>query len=100
MNTIKTKFQSILGFVRRKPKTSIVVVLLIGFVAYSLSMGGNAKNEQVAVVKGTVKEQVAVTGKTVSVHDVSLGFEKAGTIATTPASVGSRVTAGQVLVTL
>lgn len=100
MQTIKEKINTAISFIRRKPKTSVFLAIIIIAIVFSIVSGGNTKNEQVTVVKGAVKEQVAVTGKTVSVHDVSLGFEKAGTIASTPVSVGSRVSKGQILATL
>ncbi len=96
---MKQKIQNLIGMVKSRPKTSVALLLVIIAIIFIIR-GGKSQIEQISVVRGSVNAEVAVTGKTVSVHDVNLGFEKTGTIASTPVSVGSRVKEGELLVSL
>lgn len=50
--------------------------------------------------RGTVTQEVSVTGKTKSMQEIDLAFEKSGRIIRVNASVGTKVFAGQALVEL
>ncbi len=52
------------------------------------------------VEKGDIKQEVSLTGRVEPVEDIDLAFEKSGKVSKVNVSVGDKVTAGQVLVTL
>lgn len=54
----------------------------------------------VTVTKGSIIETVAVTGSTLPIESVSLGFQNSGTIARVYHKVGDRVSAGETLAQL
>lgn len=54
----------------------------------------------VTVTKGDIVETVAVTGSTLPIQSVSLGFQNSGTIARVYHKVGDRVSAGETLAQL
>ncbi|MBI4132653.1 MAG: efflux RND transporter periplasmic adaptor subunit [Candidatus Sungbacteria bacterium] len=62
--------------------------------------GSEAESGFVAVRRGTIIQEVTVTGKTKAASSVNLGFEKSGRVASVHVEVGSRVAAGTILATL
>ncbi len=76
-----------------------VGVLVIGGGTYAFIGGGDTITTVKAEI-GEVREEVVVTGKTVSASSVNLGFERSGKIVTDAIEVGSQVSAGQTLVVL
>ena len=78
--------------------SGIIVVLLI--VAVSRLGGEPIMNESVAVTRGDVVAQVAVTGRVKASEDVDLAFERGGKIASINVKAGNKVYRGQVLVSL
>ena len=73
---------------------------MIGFVGYKIQAGNNAPQQLYTVQTGPVIQKVIVTGKTKPVHSVDLGFQNNGKVAQIYVDVGSRVSVGQVLVSL
>lgn len=77
----------------------LVLALIIAGVGFTLTRGGTPL-QFVTVTKGSITETVSVTGNTVPLKAVSLGFGNSGTIAQVYADVGQHVYAGQLLATL
>ncbi|HEY4518112.1 MAG TPA: efflux RND transporter periplasmic adaptor subunit [Candidatus Paceibacterota bacterium] len=78
--------------------SGIIVVLLI--VAVSRLGGEPIMNESVAVTRGDVVAQVAVTGRVKAAEDVNLAFERGGKIASINVRAGDKVYRGQTLASL
>jgi HlyD family secretion protein len=74
-----------------------VTIIVIG---YFLLSGKEAERDIVRVVRGSVNQEVSITGKTQAVNDVTLGFERGGKIAFVNKDVGENVSAGETLVAL
>lgn len=74
--------------------TAIFVILVI-----VVSVNSNKKPalELITVGKGSVVQEVSVTGRVKSAEDVDLAFEKGGKIAIVPLQIGDSVKAGQLL---
>lgn len=96
---MKEKLTSLFTKIKSNPKTSIFAVLVIGLIIFAVQ-GGKTEVANVTVTKGDISQVVAVTGKSVAVKDLSLGFDGGGRVATAPVAVGERVEEGQVLATL
>lgn len=77
----------------------IVLALAVGsYIAFRSNQSPSLNLVPVRV--GTIVQEVSVTGNTKPVDDLSLAFEKGGTIKSVYVSVGDTVRAGQVLVKL
>ncbi len=75
--------------------TIIVVVVVVIFLA---TRGGNqVKAETIIAEKGTVAQEVSVTGRVVPASDVALSIQSGGKVTSIPAKVGQNVKAGQTL---
>ncbi len=85
----------------KKPKyyipTTVVVLILVWVIFFR---NGGGVTSYIDVKRGTVTQEVAITGKTKAVSSVDMSFERGGKVAYAPVSVGSRVVAGQALVSL
>lgn len=81
--------------------TLIGLIVLGGGAAYAF-FGRNAgePTEQISVARGSISEEVIVTGKTKPHESVNLAFEKIGKISRTFIDVGDAVVKGQVLAEL
>ena len=77
-----------------------VIVVVGGFFFWYFGAPTPVAYHFIAVKKGTIIEEVSVTGKVRAAQDVSLAFEKSGRVARTYVRVGDRVKAGQSLVEL
>ncbi|MEY4731336.1 MAG: hypothetical protein RL681_282 [Candidatus Parcubacteria bacterium] len=75
----------------------IVAAVIISTVVFS---GKSESPKTFTVSRGTITQEVTVTGKTKPVTDIRLAFEKAGTISRVPVEVGDRVHPGDVLAEL
>ncbi|MDP3764398.1 MAG: efflux RND transporter periplasmic adaptor subunit [bacterium] len=74
---------------------AVLVILIVIFTS-----GGDKNISFVEVKRGTISQEVNVTGKTVPNSDVKLGFERSGKIAKVNVSVGDKVAANQTLATI
>lgn len=86
-------------------KKSTVISLLVGAVVifgsyYLFFRTSPAPFELVKVTRGTIAQEVIVTGKTKPLQDVNLAFERSGKVSRVYASVGDKVYAGQILAEL
>ncbi len=73
----------------------ILAVILITFFVVKAKNGNNY--ESIRITKGSLSEEVVVTGKTAPLKEISLGFETAGKISNIYVKVGEEVYAGQLL---
>ncbi len=99
---MKTEYYA---YIMKKGRTKIYVAVALvaaigGFSFWYFGAPTPAAYRFVAVKKGTVVEEVSVTGKVRPAHDVSLAFEKSGRVAVISVQVGDTVKAGQSLVEL
>ena len=88
------------GFLKTKWGIGILVLVFFGGGWYWLAHSGKTPYQFIAVTRGPITQIVSVTGSTVPVSSVSLGFGNSGIVARIFAEVGDRVSAGSVLATL
>jgi len=74
----------------------LVTVLVTVISVYIASRRGNSTTS-IQVIRGTIVQDVTVTGKTKSAQDVDLAFERSGRITRVAAAIGERVMIGQML---
>jgi len=85
----------------RKPIVFIPGIIVIVVLGIILSSGNGGPALQTAIVtRGTVTQEVSVTGTVKPVESVELSFEKSGRIARVLAKIGDTVTAGAILAEL
>jgi len=84
----------------KKPIFIIGIVVLIIVIYFLFGRSKKTTYETVVVQKGTVIQEVSVTGKVKPAENVDLAFEKSGKVAWVNVQVGDRVRPGNVLVTL
>lgn len=90
--------------IKRILKRRLIVIpaaLIVGGVlVYAVMRGRQPQAETITVQRGTITQEVNITGKTKPAEDVDLAFEKGGKIAKVETKVGNRVTIGQILAAL
>jgi len=91
---MKQKFFRIL----KRPWFLVVLAGVIGISTAAIASRKGAPLEFITVTRGTVAEEVVITGKVVPKTDVELAFERGGKISRAPFKVGDRVTAGTAIV--
>lgn len=87
----------------KKPWFIILVIIIIGIVAGVYFYSKNSAKspyEFTVVQRGDLSQEVSVTGRVKPAQAVDLAFEKSGKVAKVNITVGSKVTARQVLATL
>jgi RND family efflux transporter MFP subunit len=97
---MNTFIQKIWNFIKTHKKTSVFVLLVVIGIGFALRGGSNKGVTTITAVKGTVVQEVSVTGKTKPNKSVDLAFETSGKVSSAPLAIGGRVTAGQVLAVL
>ncbi len=102
MSTILAYPKKAWAVARRRPKTSIaiLVVLLIGGVAYAASGPRQPTYVTAKVVKGDLVQTVEAVGTVVSERDLRLQFPMMDVVASVSVREGDNVKAGQVLAAL
>ncbi len=97
---IKSILARIWDFIKRRYVVS-ALILIVAIVIYGLIFGGQKQDVQsIEVKKGTITQEVEVTGKVASAQELSLAFEKSGRVINVKRDVGERVSAGESLVIL
>jgi len=76
----------------------VVVLIIAGYLLFSHSP--KTTYDTITIQRGTVVQEVSVTGKVKPAENVDLAFEKAGKVAWVNVKVGDKVFSGQTLVTL
>lgn len=73
------------------------LVVIAGII---IARRGGSQYQFVSVTRGTITEEVDVTGNTTPVESLDLAFQNGGTIAAVDVAAGDTVTAGQALASL
>lgn len=96
---MKTISKSIWNFIKMHKFWSVVITLVILGIVWKIFLSnGNTITPAFAVVeRGTVREEVSVTGNVKPLSDADLAFERGGRVANINVAVGDRVYTGQVL---
>lgn len=93
-------FAAIIAYLRR-PLMSIPALIIVGGgLWYLIAASDGSEAELIRVTRGSVIEEVAVTGKTKAAQSVNLAFERGGRIARVNYPVGATVGAGEAIVIL
>lgn len=90
----------LLNLIRNASRRQIVLsggILIIVLVYFFFFTGSEPKRTLVQVERGTVTQELKVTGVTKPLESVTLAFEESGKITGVTVAVGSRVGAGQTL---
>ena len=99
---MRRRINHIVSLVRNASRKQLIIgaVILI-ILGYLFFFRGSASiNNLITVERGTVKQEINVTGSTKPFESVNLAFEQSGRIAEANVRVGSRVSPGQVLARL
>ncbi len=97
---MKKYIHTIKSFITTQYYISGAVALVGIFVLYKIFGGGGVKQETFIVTTRDITQKVIASGNTKAVHSVDLGFETNGKVAYAPVDVGTRVSVGDVLVSL
>jgi len=97
---MKERANNFVAILKSNPKKSILGLLVLIALGWLIFGSNGKKVEEVTVTRGSVAQEVAVTGKTVSLKDVELGFDRGGRVASVQAAVGAQVVKGQSLAIL
>ncbi len=97
---MKKHNNAVIAFIKSHYILVGIAVLAIAGIAYSVSGGNGTKTELYTVKTADVVQKVIVNAKTKPVNSVDLAFETTGAVRSVSVDVGSRVVAGQVLVSL
>lgn len=79
---------------------AIAAVAAVALLFFFLNKKGGGTESTIAVSRGTVVEEVSVTGKTQPIEDLKLAFEKSGKVLNVLVKAGDRVKSGARLVEL
>src|SRR3989344_6928806 len=94
------KISHLIHVIKNASRRKLLVILLIILVPvgyWIFSSGSKAPEGTIVVKKGTIRQEVKITGNTKPLESVALAFEQAGRIAGVNIVVGSHVSAGQTL---
>ena len=96
---MKSILQRIWLWIRGHKAWSVVIGLAILIVVLFLIFGGKNKvvTATATVERGTIKEEVSVTGNVKPLSDVDLAFERGGRVSVLSVAVGDKVYVGQYL---
>ena len=84
-----------------RPFFLIPVAILIGLISFWIfSSRSGVKYEFVEVAKGSISEEVSVTGNIKPAEEINLAFENSGRIVRVNGAVGDKVSAGQIILEL
>lgn len=78
----------------------IAVVVIIGAIYFIKSRNANSAYQFITVNKGSITQEVTVTGNTTPISSVDMSFQNGGTIIAVNYPVGTNVNAGNVVVSL
>ena len=85
---------------RHRYWTAFGLIAVIGVAFFATRGPEEATAESVAVSRATISEEVSVTGRVVPAREVALGVQTGGRVSSVKTSVGDRVSAGKVLLTV
>tara|TARA_B100000745_G_scaffold81418_1_gene50439 strand:+ start:6599 stop:8134 length:1536 start_codon:yes stop_codon:yes gene_type:complete len=81
----------------KKTIITIVLLLIVGGIWYTVSQGNGPEIQTVIISRDTLVQEVSVTGAVEPKEAVDLAFESGGTIQSLPFRVGETVAAGNTL---
>jgi len=87
-------------FFTRNRSIVIIAVAIILLLVWWFWPTSQANSDTITVTKGTITQEVSVTGQTKPGKNVEMSFDRSGRISSAPASVGDHVYAGQLLAAL
>jgi multidrug efflux pump subunit AcrA (membrane-fusion protein) len=87
------------GLSKKQIVFSVIGLFIVGSIA-SAAFGGGGKDTFVVVTRGSIEEEVLVTGKSRSVSEVDLGFDRSGRVVSSRVMVGQKVAIGETLAVL
>jgi HlyD family secretion protein len=100
----KTKiyWEQILNFIKTKKVLSSIIGLIIVFIFGYFIFGGSKDPNYTTIIakRGTIIQEVSVTGRVKAAQSVDLAFEKTGKVAHIYVNIGDKVSAGQKLISL
>jgi len=91
-----------MSFIKKHPfyvSIGVILVVGIGMSLYSSSRK-TPSGEQVAVTRGNIEQEILITGTVKAEKRVSLSFDRSGSVATLPYSIGDVVSQGATLSSL
>jgi multidrug efflux pump subunit AcrA (membrane-fusion protein) len=97
MMKIKNLWGKTFSFIKKHKIWSVIIgIVVLGIVYYSF-LGGSSSVSPTFVLaeKGTIKEEVSVTGNVKPLENVDLAFERGGRVANINVAVGDKVYAGE-----
>jgi RND family efflux transporter MFP subunit len=96
---MKNISKSFLGWVKNHKIWSIVIVLIIILIIWSIikNSSENTIYTEISVTRGSLSEIVSVTGNVKPLSDVNLAFERGGRVANINVAVGDKIYAGEFL---
>lgn len=97
---IKNTLIRVWDFIKRRYIVSAVILVVVVLIVNSIFGGKKQDTQPIEVKKGTITQEVEVTGKVSSSQELSLAFEKSGRVISVRRDVGARVSAGESLVVL
>ncbi len=93
--------KNIISFVKRRLYLSLLILAVVVLLVYKFFPRDNrVAAQEFTVHRGTITQEVSVTGKTKPVTDIELAFERSGKISRVPAKIGDHVQIGQELAAL
>jgi HlyD family secretion protein len=78
----------------------VILIVLVGVVYFINSRSANSTYQFITVNKGSITQEVTVTGNTTPIKSVDMAFQNGGTINAVNYPQGANVNAGAVVVTL
>lgn len=97
---IKNTLARVWDFIKRRYIVS-AVILVVAILAGNWIFGSNGQEVQlIEVKKGTISQEVEVTGKVSPAQELSLAFEKSGRVVSVRRDIGEKVYIGESLVIL
>lgn len=75
----------------------LLLVLVVGGVAFAIMGGNEVKSETITATRKTVAQEISVTGRVIPAQDVDLAMQSGGKVVSVGAKIGEEVKAGQVL---
>ncbi len=88
-------------FIKRPLGIFLIIIILGGIGTYFYFSGSSSTVPETTIVgRGTIIQEVSVTGKTKAAQDVDLAFEQTGKVKAVNVQVGDKAVAGQILIEL
>ena len=92
--------KKILSYVNSKKYYFLIFLLVVAAGSYYYKKTNNTDGQFVHLTRGSLIKEISVAGKVVASKNVDLSFETGGTVSVVPKDVGSKVEAGDVIVSL